>query len=205
MLVRRREASDPVLILGHWRSGTTLLHERLALDAQVGFSSSYACFAPGHFLVTERILGPVVHILSTRRAPCGSNSRSISSTFMWRSPRRDPNERRCVPRSPPMARSRTRRTPGLMQTRSGNGRVSARMPNIRPGSAGCSTTRRAKLDEPGWQARARAHRVARRRGLSAPAPAYTTGFGSPPRWPNSFTNWAKRWRRYASVSIPRQS
>jgi hypothetical protein len=67
MLVRRREPSDPVFILGHWRSGTTLLHELLALDPQFDFPSSYACFAPGHFLVTERVLGPVAQILSPRR------------------------------------------------------------------------------------------------------------------------------------------
>ena len=69
VLVRRREARDPVFVLGHWRSGTTLLHELLALDPQFGFPSSYACFAPGHFLVTERVLGPLVRILSPRRRP----------------------------------------------------------------------------------------------------------------------------------------
>jgi hypothetical protein len=67
--LRRREAKDPIFILGHWRSGTTLLHELLTLDPQFGFPSSYACFAPGHFLVTERVLGPLVQILSPRRRP----------------------------------------------------------------------------------------------------------------------------------------
>ena len=69
LLLRRREPHDPIFILGHWRSGTTLLHELLALDPQFGFPSSFACFAPGHFLVTERVLGPVVQILSPRRRP----------------------------------------------------------------------------------------------------------------------------------------
>ena len=69
LLLRRREASDPIFVLGHWRSGTTLLHELLTLDPQFGFPSSYACFAPGHFLVSERVLGPLVQILSPRRRP----------------------------------------------------------------------------------------------------------------------------------------
>ncbi len=69
LLVRRREASDPIFILGHWRSGTTLLHELLALDPQFSFPSSYACFAPTHFLATEAVLAPFVQLLSPRRRP----------------------------------------------------------------------------------------------------------------------------------------
>src|SRR5687768_14204774 len=43
----------PVFIIGHWRSGTTLLHELLVLDKRHNFPTTYQCFAPGHFLVTE--------------------------------------------------------------------------------------------------------------------------------------------------------
>jgi hypothetical protein len=46
----------PLFILGHWRSGTTLLHELLMLDSQFCCPSTYQCFAPGHFLLTERLL-----------------------------------------------------------------------------------------------------------------------------------------------------
>lgn len=70
LLIRKREANpEPVFILGHWRSGTTLLHELLALDPRFGFPSSYACFVPGHFLVSECLLGPVVQFLLPRRRP----------------------------------------------------------------------------------------------------------------------------------------
>jgi len=47
---------DPVFIIGHWRSGTTLLHELMMLDEQFFCPSTYQCFAAGHFLLTESLL-----------------------------------------------------------------------------------------------------------------------------------------------------
>ena len=49
---------DPVFIIGHWRTGTTLLHELLALDPRHTCPTTYQCFVPGHFLLTERWLKP---------------------------------------------------------------------------------------------------------------------------------------------------
>ena len=53
-----RQASlpeDPIFILGHWRSGTTYLHELMMLDERFAAPSTYQCFAPGHFLLTESL------------------------------------------------------------------------------------------------------------------------------------------------------
>ena len=55
---RRRLAAPPVtppplFIIGHWRSGTTLLHELLMLDDRFCCPNTFQCFAPGHFLLTE--------------------------------------------------------------------------------------------------------------------------------------------------------
>lgn len=47
---------DPVFILGHWRSGTTLLHNLLALDQSLTFPNFYQCMCSGHFLLTERLI-----------------------------------------------------------------------------------------------------------------------------------------------------
>jgi omega-hydroxy-beta-dihydromenaquinone-9 sulfotransferase len=47
---------DPVFVLGHWRSGTTLMHELLVLDEQFASASTYACFAPWHFLISEKLM-----------------------------------------------------------------------------------------------------------------------------------------------------
>jgi len=55
--VRRVElAADPVFIIGHWRTGTTLLHELLALDQRIRCANTYECFVPNHFVLTERWL-----------------------------------------------------------------------------------------------------------------------------------------------------
>ncbi len=50
------ETDPPIFIIGHWRSGTTLLHEILMLDDRFCCPSTYQCFAPGHFLLTETVL-----------------------------------------------------------------------------------------------------------------------------------------------------
>ena len=43
----------PVFIIGHWRSGTTHLHELMVLDDRFCFPTTYECFTPHHYLVTE--------------------------------------------------------------------------------------------------------------------------------------------------------
>lgn len=58
----------PIFIIGHWRSGTTLLHELMVLDPRHNFPTTFQCFAPSHFLLSEdfvtRWLG---FVLPTRR------------------------------------------------------------------------------------------------------------------------------------------
>jgi hypothetical protein len=46
----------PLFIIGHWRSGTTLLHELMMLDDRFCCPNTYQCFAPGHFLLTESVV-----------------------------------------------------------------------------------------------------------------------------------------------------
>lgn len=52
----KSKPSDPLFIIGHWRSGTTLLHELLMLDEKFFCPTTYQCFAPGHFLLTEKLI-----------------------------------------------------------------------------------------------------------------------------------------------------
>lgn len=52
--LERLELRPPLFVLGHWRSGTTLLHELLALDPDFVTPTTYACFNPHHFLLTHR-------------------------------------------------------------------------------------------------------------------------------------------------------
>lgn len=46
-------SQPPVFIIGHWRSGTTYLHELLYLDDRFVSPTTYQCFAPLHFLLTQ--------------------------------------------------------------------------------------------------------------------------------------------------------
>ena len=52
-LVDQVEVPPPVFILGHWRSGTTLLHNLLALDDRLAYPNLYEVFFPHTFLSTE--------------------------------------------------------------------------------------------------------------------------------------------------------
>jgi len=65
----------PLFLVGHWRSGTTLLHELLALDECFAVPSTYACFNPHHCLLAHH-RAPA----ETRRArPTGDITVSPSS------------------------------------------------------------------------------------------------------------------------------
>jgi hypothetical protein len=46
----------PLFIVGHWRSGTTLLHELLIRDERHTYATTCQCFAPEHFLLTEGLI-----------------------------------------------------------------------------------------------------------------------------------------------------
>lgn len=52
-LARTTIREAPIFILGHWRTGTTLLHELLILDSRHGYPTMYQCHEPNHFLLTE--------------------------------------------------------------------------------------------------------------------------------------------------------
>lgn len=52
--VRRTELDPkPLIILGHWRSGTTWLHELIGLDDRFTSPSTYQAMAPNNFLITK--------------------------------------------------------------------------------------------------------------------------------------------------------
>lgn len=82
--VARTEIKDaPIFVIGHWRSGTTLLHELLALDEQFTFPTSLACFAPHHFLLSERLSQPWLGWLLPPQRPMDY------MPLAWNSPQED--------------------------------------------------------------------------------------------------------------------
>ena len=60
---------QPVFVIGHFRSGTTMLFEFLACDEQFTYPTTYECFSPRHFLLTERLIPWVMSRLLPKRRP----------------------------------------------------------------------------------------------------------------------------------------
>ncbi len=59
----------PVFIIGHWRTGTTLLHELMALDPRNVAPTTFQCFSPHHFMLTERFSNSLFRFMVPNRRP----------------------------------------------------------------------------------------------------------------------------------------
>lgn len=59
----------PVFILGHWRSGTTHLHNLLTVDERFAFPNNYQAFYPHTFLTTEALSSRLIEPFLPRRRP----------------------------------------------------------------------------------------------------------------------------------------
>jgi hypothetical protein len=59
----------PVFIIGHWRTGTTLLHELLIRDPRHAYPTTYDCFVPHHFLISRSWLPKLCWWLMPTRRP----------------------------------------------------------------------------------------------------------------------------------------
>ncbi|MGA2619078.1 MAG: sulfotransferase [Thermoguttaceae bacterium] len=68
-IAHTRIAADPIFVIGHWRSGTTLLHELLVLDPRFTYPNTYDCFAPNHFLASGWFLRPALSMLLPKQRP----------------------------------------------------------------------------------------------------------------------------------------
>jgi omega-hydroxy-beta-dihydromenaquinone-9 sulfotransferase len=68
-IARTQIEEDPIFVIGHWRSGTTLLHELLVLDSRHTYPDTYACFAPNHFLASAWFFKPWVKYLLPAQRP----------------------------------------------------------------------------------------------------------------------------------------
>ena len=62
-------ASAPIFIIGHWRSGTTLLHEYMIRDVRFSFADTYACFVPEHFIASRFTFRPFAALLMPKKRP----------------------------------------------------------------------------------------------------------------------------------------
>lgn len=60
---------DPIFIIGHWRSGTTMLHELLALDGRNRCPTTYESLAPNCFLLSEKFVRRWFRSVIPRKRP----------------------------------------------------------------------------------------------------------------------------------------
>ena len=68
--IRRTEIrEDPIFIIGHWRTGTTYLHELLVRDSHHTYPNYYECMEPNHFLLTEWFITRWLRFLMPSRRP----------------------------------------------------------------------------------------------------------------------------------------
>lgn len=60
---------SPVFIIGHWRSGTTYLHQLLCQDNRLGYVSTLQAFAPDICISGARVLWPIFRALLPKKRP----------------------------------------------------------------------------------------------------------------------------------------
>jgi omega-hydroxy-beta-dihydromenaquinone-9 sulfotransferase len=68
-IARTEIIAPPIFILGHWRSGTTLLQQLFAQDDRFTFPTAYECFAPQTSLITGWFVTRWLHHLHPSRRP----------------------------------------------------------------------------------------------------------------------------------------
>jgi len=59
----------PIFVIGHWRTGTTLLHELLIRDDRFSYPDTYACLEPNHTLLTEAAIKTYLPFLMPKKRP----------------------------------------------------------------------------------------------------------------------------------------
>lgn len=72
-------AEDPIFIVGHWRTGTTFLHELMVLDDRYAYPTSYDCFAPSHFLFSKSLTNWWLWLFLPRRRPMDNMTVRLNS------------------------------------------------------------------------------------------------------------------------------
>jgi hypothetical protein len=67
--VAKVQVKSPLFIIGHWRSGTTLIHNLLALDEQFSFPNLFQTSRPHTFLIQEPAAAAVLAQAPPKKRP----------------------------------------------------------------------------------------------------------------------------------------
>ena len=66
--IRKHEIKNPpVFIVGHWRSGTTFLHDLMATDKAITYPSTLQTMLPNQFMVTGWLVGRCGFLIPDKR------------------------------------------------------------------------------------------------------------------------------------------
>ncbi len=60
---------DPIFIIGHWRTGTTYLHNLLSLDSNFGYVSTFQAIFPSLFILGDKFLKPILKLAMLHTRP----------------------------------------------------------------------------------------------------------------------------------------
>lgn len=89
VLLRNRSETKPthapIFILGHWRSGTSILQTLLSQDPQFGYLNKFASVFPEAFVYFEDIIKPVIHRI-TRSFETKNEIDEVSVSWDWDTP-----------------------------------------------------------------------------------------------------------------------
>jgi len=96
---------DPIFIIGHWRSGSTLLQQLLSVDPALVTSTSFHVAFPDSFLVAGPFVKPAMHLMLDRYRPMdrvrqGVNEPQEDENALFRMTTESPLERLLFPTSP---------------------------------------------------------------------------------------------------------
>lgn len=69
----------PLFVLGHWRNGTTFLHNLLTVDERFAFPNSYQTLFPNSCLTAEAMLSPLFNFLLPKRRTIDNVARNMRS------------------------------------------------------------------------------------------------------------------------------
>lgn len=65
--IAQAKVEAPIFVIGHWRTGTTLLHELLILDERHRAPNTCECFAPDDFLISGPLFRRLKILVPSRR------------------------------------------------------------------------------------------------------------------------------------------
>ena len=77
---------SPVFIIGHWRSGTTYIHNLLSMDPGFIFQNKYQNFFSDNFLTTEDFFKPVLSKMMNSVSPVKTWKANVSKTMNMDTP-----------------------------------------------------------------------------------------------------------------------